>query len=339
METEHVLGPAEMAFYYPGHLWYHTGWLKNLLLFFDGVALLAPRYKKHEPETLDPDLVGPLKERGLLRILEAETIVNKEATAQLAEAMTKIIVSGTLDKLAKEQTAFHELSYSRLGGYGDAELADAIFSELKRRGLAKDTKDGVSIPMHPKVRVLVLVLLAQILRAQGRKIDLELAPATDRPELVEALGELVSVPTPTSTANVVAFDLDTVGVDLARVPLDEVLAFRSEYFRQHQGYARAVRRFVQELSILSEEERLRAFEDRQAEVRDMAHELKTISRRAWRRPASFALTIAGATWTLKSGNPVGAILAAAGAIVGMKAKESASTGAYSYLFSAARLGV
>ena len=52
--------------------------------------------------------------------------------------MTNIIVSGALDSLAKEGTQFAELSYSRLGGYGDRGLADMIHGELKERGLAHE---------------------------------------------------------------------------------------------------------------------------------------------------------------------------------------------------------
>lgn len=339
MPANPLIGPSDVAFYYPGHLWYRPELIKNLLLFFDGIALLIPGYKKHEPEMLDPEIAGRLREEGLLHLLEAEHIVDKEATGQLAEAMGNVIASGTLDRLAKEKTAFHHLSYSRLGGYGDAELADEIHRQLQQRGLAGAREQELAIPMHPKVRVLVLVLLAQILRAQGRRRNMELAPATDRPELVEALGELITSPTPVSTASVVAFDLEAVGADLSEVPIDDVLAFRIEYLEQHQTYARAVRQFARELSLLPDAERTAAFEDRQAEIREIANQLKAISRREWRRPASFALSLAGAAWTLATGNPVGAILAAAAAVTGLRPAESAATGAYSYLFSASRLSV
>jgi hypothetical protein len=38
---------------------------------------------------------------------------------------------------------------------------------LETRGLARGSEDAVSIPMHPMVRSLVLVLLAQILKEGG----------------------------------------------------------------------------------------------------------------------------------------------------------------------------
>ena len=116
-------------------------------------------------------MVVGLKEQGLLEIIEPEKAVDKSATEELAMAMTNILTSGVLDYLGKEETAFHELSMSRLGSYGDEGLYNMIFDELKKRGLAKESEDNVSIPMHPKVRSLVLVLLSQILRPYGSTIN------------------------------------------------------------------------------------------------------------------------------------------------------------------------
>lgn len=181
----------EVAFYYPNPVWRMGSWIKNLILFSDGIGLLVPNYMKERPEEADLSIATALKDKGLLHILEPETLVDTQATEQLATAMTEVIISGALDDLSKEKTAFHELSYSRLGGYGDAGLADMILEELKARGLARDTEDGVSIPMHPMVRSLVLVLLARILRPRGESLGLELSPATDRPRLVDALTEVL----------------------------------------------------------------------------------------------------------------------------------------------------
>jgi hypothetical protein len=98
-----------------------------------------------------------------------------------------------------------------------------VLDELKARGLAKDSEDGKSIPMHPIVRALVLVLLAQILRPRGTALGVELMPITDQPKLVEALVELLSLPDRVSAGHVVAFDMNTVGVYVGTVPIDELL--------------------------------------------------------------------------------------------------------------------
>ena len=40
----------ELAFYYPNPMWTYGDWIKNLVLFFDGIALLVPQYMKDRPE-------------------------------------------------------------------------------------------------------------------------------------------------------------------------------------------------------------------------------------------------------------------------------------------------
>src|SRR6266446_3438132 len=324
----------EVAFYYPGPMWYSGEALKNLLLFFDGIALLVPQYMKERPEQQEPWMVGPLRKAGLLHLLEPETLVDKAATQELTTAISGLVRSGVFAGLEKDGTAFHELSYSRLGGYGEPELAKAVLKELKQHKLALESKDGVSIPMHPVVRATVLVLLAQILRPKGPQVGMDLSPATDRPQLVEALSELLAGGSPASTGRVGAFDLETVAPDLSAVPLDEVLGFRKAHHREFKKYARNVRQFVREISSLPTRERERAFRDRQEEIRDLASDLKRTGWNAWRKPASFGLTITGAAWKWQSGDPVGALLAAVGAVGAAVGEGRKEVNAYSYLFQA-----
>lgn len=328
----------EVAFYFPGPVWYVGDWIKNLILFFDGIALLVPEYMKDRPGAFDPVMVAGLQEHGLLHILEPEECVNQQATEKLAEAVSDVLASGALDELASQPTAFHELSFSRMGSYGDRGLAQMLLEELKSRGLARDSEDGVSIPMHPIVRSLFLVLLAQILRPYGSTLGVELSPATDRPALVSALHELLSLSSAPSAGHVVSFDLAIVGVDLGSRPMDEVLDFRQSHLKEHRAYARAVRTFVRELSLMAEPERKQAFDDRQAELDEYAQELKAASRKAWKQPATFGLSLTGAAWTFATGDPIGALLGAGGALLGgLSSKQEA--GAYSYIFRAQnRLG-
>ena len=190
----------DFAFYYPGQYWRDADWIKNLILFFDGVAMLIPEYMSDHGSFEDCPIVASLREHGLFRIIRPEESIGKEETAELAKALAEIIASGGLDPLTKEshrggdRSSFGSLSMSRLGYYGDEKLAESIVQELKARGLARDTEDGVSIPMHRTARALILVLLAQILRCKGESMGLTLSrcPATDQWRLVEALKEIIS---------------------------------------------------------------------------------------------------------------------------------------------------
>jgi len=125
----------EVAFYYPNPIWMDGNWIKNLILFFDGIGLLVPEYMKDRIEEYDPAIVSGLRQYDLLHIIEPEKALDKPATEELASILTDVIVSGTLDILAKDSSDFQHLSRSRLGYYSDEGLADMIFQELKTRGL------------------------------------------------------------------------------------------------------------------------------------------------------------------------------------------------------------
>lgn len=141
-----------------------------------------------------------------------------------------------------------------------------------------------------------------------------------------------------SRGQVVAFDLEVVGVDLSTVPLDDVLAFRLENHGAHRRYMQHLRQFALELSLLGEADRSRALVDRSNDLRDEARDLRERARASWRETkdvAGFGLGIAGAAWSLATQNPVPAALVALGA--GLRMLPSKATGsAYSYLFQANR---
>ena len=280
----------------------------------------------------DQAVIAGLNEHGLFHVLRPETVVDSDAAHKLETAMTEIMESGALDSLSKENTAFHQLSRSRLGGDGDTHLATEIFEKLKARNLAKDSEDGVSIPMHPKVRSLVLILLAQILRPQGEKLGLDLAPATDQPLLVNALCELLSrLPSAPSHGHVITFDMKTVGVDLGRVPIDEVLAFRKETFADHREYSLAVRKFVRELGEMPAKEQAAAFEQRQADLDEIANELARRSMKNWKTNTVFMLGMAGAAWAYLTSNPIGAIISGAATLLKTGASDAPDYGSFSDL--------
>ena len=303
------------------------------MLFFDGIALLVPDYMKERPEQIDRPIVVGLRERGLLEIIEPEKAVDKSSTEQLASTLSDIIASGVLDELSTKDTSFHEISMSRLGSYGDRGLFNMIFEELKNRGLARDSEDGVSVPMHPILRSLVLVLLSQILRPYGTTINANLSPVTDLHSMIEALSELLSLKSTPSSGSVVEFDLNVVSVDLGSIPLDEVLDFRQQNLAAHKRYMLSVRKFAMELSRMSAEEQDLTFEIRQAELDDLANDLRIRARKAWRKPASFALSLAGSVISvLKS--PIAEAIKFLERLTSDERPNESGAGAYSYLFRA-----
>ena len=182
----------DIVYYYPNPMWIRGEWIKNLILFFDGIALLVPNYMRDRPSHHDPAIVAGLEQHGLLHMIEPEVAVDEAAANVLADAMDDILASGQLDGLTAERSEFAEISMSRLGFMGETR-ARILLEELKGRNLAVDSEDTVSIPMHPTVRILILVLLAQILRSYGPKIGARLSPATDISTLVDGMKSVLPV--------------------------------------------------------------------------------------------------------------------------------------------------
>lgn len=335
--TETAYYYPETAYYYPEPFWQleEGGWLKTLLLFFDQVAILLPEYMYGRHTAADPVLSGPLEEMGLLVVLRPESFVDREVTDALAEAMVGLLTAGAFDDL-DPNTYFTELSRSRMGWNADVELSGMLVEELKGRGLARDSKDGVSVPLHPTVRTTILVLLSQLARAAGRKRGLNLHPTTSEADRIGDLVSTLNLDAMPTAGQVVSMDLETVTLNLEGIPLDDVLAFREEHRDEHRLYMRSVRRAVLELSAMVPGEREGALADRRDELAEQADTLRRLARKRWRMPlARFGLGAAGATASAAAGNLPGAIVTVLGGIIGAKPEKAPIT-AYSYIVAADR---
>lgn len=330
----------EIAYYYPEPYWLmrEGGWIKSLLLCFDQVGVLLPNYMRGRERMADPVVAGPLLDAGGLVIVEPETFVDSTSTEQLTEAMVELITAGAFDGL-EDKNEYAELSMSRMGYYGDADLFELILEELQRRGLARATEDGVSIPLHPLVRRVYLLMLAQFARHAGKRHGLDLHPTTNIRGAGPALAKLLATDGTPSKGHVVQFDLNVIGVDLDPVPLDEIFDYRTQHLKKHKQYMRNLRQFLGELALTGNtDERAMLYEERANELRDGAADLERRVRDAWRVPATalgFGLGIVGAGWSTAGGDPVGTALTLAGLGVGLHSLLSGSDhgSAYSYLFS------
>ncbi len=332
-----VAGPSEVAYYYPAPYWSagHGDWIKSLLLFFDQVAILLPDYMYGVHRSVDPTLAGPLEDLGLLEVLEPTTWISQDVIDRLANTMVELLTDGTFADL-DTSVHYHELSQSRMGYGVDVGLADMLVEELQERHLAKPTTDGVSIPLHPVVRTTILVLLAQLARGAGSERGLRIHPTTDNRQAAEDLLQTLRQPVLASAGNVVALDLEAVTLDLSRVPLDDVLAFRAEHRDGHKAYMDSLRGFMVELAETAEPERANLIVDRRQELADTAHDLQRTARRAFARNlATWSLGIAGSAWSYRAHDPLGLALTAGGLAAGLLPGGAAQPSAYSYIFQAA----
>lgn len=337
--TEEPVVVPETAYYYPEWHWTpdEHPWVKSLLLFFDEIALLVPDFKRNEPALADPELAGSLLDQGILRLIEPEWFVDEAVTRDLTEAMVGLIEQGVFD--GARPAEFATLSMSRAGYSGEREMADSVVGRLRERGLATETEDGWTIPMHPTVRSTYLVLLAQLARAAGERHGLDLHPATNRFEAHDVIASTLGGSRVIGRGSVIDFDLETVAVDLDDVPLDEVLSFRRDHGAEHRRYMQDLRAFCRDLARMdSGPDRDRALLDRQAELKESAASLKRRSWTEFKRPKTalgFTLGLVGVGIGAASAPIAGTAIAAGGLVLGLL-PDKASDSVYSYLFTARR---
>lgn len=329
----------DVAYYYPAPYWSwrEGGWVKSLLLFFDQISILLPKYMYGHHEWADPTLVIPLEERGLLQVLDPDDWVDQEMTEQLAHAMVDLLTNGAFDDLPEEER-FHELSNSRLGFSADVELAGMLVEELAAKSLARPSEDGVSVPLHPTVRTTILVVLGQLSRPAGARRNLSLHPATSDPQAIHSLIRTLAREQMPSAGRVINLDLHQVSFDLDPVPLDELLEFRLEHEDSHKAYMQSLRGFMAELAkIDSAGDRERRLRERLQEIDDAAHDIRRVTRHSLGKTAGgFSLGLAGAAWSATSGDILGALLSAAGVTLGLVPERRGPATAYSYLFASQR---
>ncbi len=330
----------EVAYFYPAPYWGwgESDWVKSLLLFFDQIAILLPRYMHDRHVAADPSTVIPLEERDLLRVLEPDDWIDEEMNECLAEVIVELLTEGAFDGLSTD-VPFHALSRSRMGYGVDVGLAEMLVDELRAKGLARPSQDGVSIPLHPTVRRTILVILGQLSRVAGARKDLNIHPVTNDQDAITELTETLSRTPMPSTGKVITLNLAPVSFDLASVPLDDILDFREEHRCEHRKYMRDLHSFMAELAVIDDaDNRERLLAERRQEIADASQQLQ-LSTRRWlgRNLPPMSLGLAGAAWSISQGDPVGLALAAAAALMSQIGSRSPRLiTAYSYMFSVSR---
>lgn len=155
---------------------------------------------------------------------------------RLTEVVEALVEGGAFDELPSV-SRFAELSMSRMGNGTLRAVAEKMSDKLRERGLATATEDGVSIPMHPIVPGVYLLVLAHLARETGARRGVDLHPVTNAGGAGERFRGLLELKSMPSRGEVIDFDLQVVvAVDLDDIPLDDVLQFKRESAGAHRKY-------------------------------------------------------------------------------------------------------
>jgi hypothetical protein len=305
----------EFAYYYGDFIWDEelTGWIKSLLLFFDGIALTLSTREADRLIESSSVLAQPLAELGLLRNYEPDLLMS----APIPASSRYFTRSGLLAQFLRQ--------YVEDGRPSKGFMAASM-------NLILTTNHECGGNLDANLRALGGKNTSDLLSAVIKEVTIE--PVIDD-ENAAAFAAILEGSLDGRRGKIVTGDLVQIGLDLSAVPLDEVLGFRSEYGSEYRTYARDIRKLLQ-LSLIDEANQQSALMDRRAELRDREERLRKIGRAAFARQALvFGFGLAGAAWTLAHGDPWGAGFAAAAASAGLTGQDIEPIGAsYTYILRA-----
>ncbi|MGW7426355.1 hypothetical protein ACWGJB_41310 [Streptomyces sp. NPDC054813] len=322
----------ELAHYYPGWIWHHGAveHMKSLLLFFDGYVLLLPEEHFNETVAGEESLAVPLREAGLLHNVDPATWLDHDTARTIRAAAEQVIGPHGRPRLRSALTRKHFIS--------PREDPERILQGMISSGSVTRKRPDLGpdmVEMPARVRSAVLLTLA--LRASERVSEHRIHLVAGRPAQSVSREDYPVLTRAGSTGRLVHKDIVDVGIDLSRVPVDEILGFRREHGKAYRHYARGLREFVAALERADATEQERLLRDRSEEIADSASDLRR-ARRGWGRPvASLALAGAGAAWTLHQADITGAVIGVLGAATSFTAPERPRS-AFTYLFDARGMG-
>jgi hypothetical protein len=353
MSTQGQLAP-EFAFYHPWppiHGRTLGEWVKTMLLFFEGVAILAPSAEAERLVTREEEILAPLADLGLFRVLDPRDLIQKHEAEAILEFLFVLAASVEAEGIRYRRDAWPEdtalsravdrggLVYRSRGvifdhGQAHQQIATILWDTLQRYGVATPPDSCGDIYMHPTFWAVYLAFLAHSLYDAGLRMGLSLRPATDQVALINTQNAILDIPGYPSSGHVIGFDLQQVTLDLSHFELSEVLQFREEHGAEYRRYARNLREFAMAASRAKGNERRRLMQDRHDALADEADDLRRTSRDWWRRAAaSIGIGISGGAWSAFSGDWPAAIIAILGGVAGTGAKPQLDS-AFSYLFRA-----
>jgi hypothetical protein len=323
----------EFAHYYGDWIWDEklAGWIKSLLLFFDGIALAIPPARASQLIESEPVLAQPLAELGLLRnYWESMNIPYTKVFGRYGASLWRLaeILEGTYRETLSSSD-LRELDRAIDNEEGGLLLKADIAAYNARVSRAAQLYGEVP----SQVQVTTVSMVSWLLRDSATDVSIE--PVIDDDNAAAYVAAIIGS-RDSGRARIVTGDLAQIGIDLSAVPLDEVLDFRAKHGPEYRRYSNDVRKFVLELSLADEAGRHSAIIERHAELDDRAEQLRKIGRTAFaRQTIGFGFGLAGAAWTLVHGDPWGASFAAGAVAAGLTRQDPEPIGAsYTYILRA-----
>ncbi len=292
--------------------------LKAMLLFFDDVAVFSTPEHRSRPPTIDPHLCAPLAERGLLQFVDPRAVMTSQSEVIIRATLHRAAVENAEHWLAAATAGDWDLEVPRLQGRVSAPVpietrkvvatgdpgSLELFKFLAQDGVLlpeESTDEWVVTPGMASVENTILAqAICTMAGQQGRLVE---PVATRRNEARVFKAILDAAVENVGASDVVMSDLSAVAPNLSGVGLDDILDFRTRHRSELRAYVSALN------ARLASAPGSPDLGHRGAALVDQAKWLLELQRRRWKMPReTVSLGILGATWTLGSGDLLGALI-------------------------------
>jgi hypothetical protein len=309
------------------------GLLKGMLLFFDDVAVFSTA-------AIDRHLAAPLVDRRLLQLVDPRYVIESHTEAIVRSALHRAAIENEERWLAAAAAGDWYLEVPRLQdrfpnrmlGAGDPSPPRdtgslELFKLLAQDGLLFPDESSHADWVVPGNASVVNSILAHAVRATARGQGWLIEPvATRRDEARVFSAILDEVVENVGASNVVVSDLSAVTLDFCHVALDDILEFRARHRSDFHAYVLGLQ------ALLASAPGSRHPADRNAGLVDQAHRLLELQRRRWTKiEGAASLGLVGATWTLGSGDLLGALIGGATSGSQRLLRGPTAVSAYTYL--------
>jgi hypothetical protein len=315
---------------------------KGMLLFFDDIAVFStPEHRSRTP-AIDPHLSAPLAERGLLQFVDPRSMTAPHTEAIVRATLHRAAMEKEDQWLAAAAAGDWYIEVPRLQGRfpgtGVIKTSDVsssrespsleMFKLLAQEGalFPEESADDewIVIPGNASVANSIL---AQAVRASARQHGRLIEPvATRRDEGRVFSAILDDAVENVGASDVVMSDLSAVSLNFCEVGLEDILDFRARHRSEFHAFVLA----LQGLPALAPGSRDLA--NRRAALVDEAHRLRELQLRRWSTlERALSLGIIGTTWSLGSGDLLGALIGSPAAGSQLLPDRSTPVFAYTYI--------
>lgn len=258
------------GYYYPGSR-INSFWAKQSLLFFSRINVLVPPGHSgprrvfndyswgHFDELLDNDLVVPLA---------PDKVMSQQLSERIVEAIFEEVLSNPSEYISeRDLPGSFDVHRLKLGYGAEPALFQMLVEGLIESGVHLEYASAGFWRVPPKLRALINLVHATtipdaIADATGRTIR----PVTNYPDVNLGVSGVTASLFQARDDEILSFDCEALDLDVSRVPVDEIVDFRSRHSEGLRHYLLDTHKFAKELSDTPDYLRAAVLRERKQEI-------------------------------------------------------------------------